>query len=279
MSITKNSFQSVDSGESILCLHSSLSSSRQWDKLALEVGKPFRVVAADLCGYGNNPKWNNANGALSLEDEIGLLVPMLETMSGPIHLVGHSYGAAVALKLAQVFPEKFSSLTVYEPVLFSLLFSNPGTQQMAGEVMRLMSNIQIDCRIGQTDHATRKFIDFWSGPGTWNQLPIQRQADMSARIATVLSNFGALLAEQDTRPKLAKLNIPTLCLYGLRSPALSIAISRMLGEIMPDITLRPKIDMGHMGPITHGQQVNPLIENFIHRHSDSGPGLATSAAA
>ncbi len=140
MNIIKNSFRSVDSGENVLCLHSSLGSSMQWDRFALGLGKSFRVVAADLCGYGNSPKWSNRNAALSLEDEIGLLVPLRETLPGPIHLAGHSYGAAVALKLAQVFPEKFNSLTAYEPVLFSLLFSNPGTQQMAIEVMRVRNS-------------------------------------------------------------------------------------------------------------------------------------------
>ncbi len=266
-------------GENILCLHSSLSSSKQWDRFAMGTSKFYRVVAADLCGYGSIPKRKYLNGALSLEDEIELLVPTLKTMSGPIHLVGHSYGAAVALKLALTFPERFSSMTVYEPVLFSLLFSNPSTQEMANEVMRVISNIQIDCRIGQSDNATRKFIDFWSGSGTWSQFPIHRQIEMSARIRVVLSNFGALLAEQDTQRKLGELNIPTFCLYGLRSPALSIKISKILGEIMPDITLQSQMDIGHMGPVTHGQQIDPIIKDFIHLHSDTSSCLTSSEAA
>ncbi len=211
---------------------------------------------------------------MSLDDEIDLLVPMLKTLPGPIHLVGHSYGAAVAIKLAMAFPERFSSLTVYEPVLFSLLFSNPNTQQMAGEVMRVMSNIQIDCRLGQRNDATRKFIDFWSGPGTWNQFPGKRQTEISARIEVVLSNSTVLLAEQDTLRKLGELSIPTLCLYGLQSPSLSIKISEMLGKIMPDIMLQSQVEMGHMGPITHGQQIDQLVKDFIHLNSDNGHYMA-----
>ncbi|MCP4432342.1 MAG: alpha/beta hydrolase, partial [Gammaproteobacteria bacterium] len=269
-----NTFRSNDNGEYILCLHSSLSSSKQWNRFALGASASYHVVASDLCGYGSSPIGKYLNGAMSLDDEIDLLVPVLKTLSGPIHLVGHSYGAAVAIKLAMAFPERFSSLTVYEPVLFSLLFSNPNTQQMAGEVMRVMSNIQIDCRLGQTNEATRKFIDFWSGSGTWNQFPGERQTEMSARIEVVLSNFRALLAEQDTLQKLGELNIPTLCLYGLQSPSLSIKISKMLGKIMPDIRLQSQVDMGHMGPITHGQQIDQLITDFIHLNSDNGHDMA-----
>ncbi len=277
-SLKSKSAPSESNCENILCLHGSLSSSKQWSKFAQEANSFYHVVASDLCGYGSNPQGEYLNGAFSLDDEIDLLIPILKALSGPIHLVGHSYGAAVAIKLAMALPERFSSLTVFEPVLVSLLFSNPNTQQMANEVLRVMNNIQIDCRLGQTSNATRKFIDFWSGLGTWSQFPGERQTEMSARIEVVLSNYGALLAEQDIQRKLRGLNIPTLCLYGLRSPALSINISQMLGQIMPDIMLQPQVGMGHMGPITHGQQIDRLITDFVHLNGDKGHYLATSEA-
>ena len=279
MTSRMNFFRSLDASENIVCLHSSLNSSRQWNDLESELGISYRVVTPDLYNYGSGSKWSYLNRAFSLQDEVELLAPMLETLSGPIHLVGHSYGAAVALKLAQVLPERFNSLTIYEPVLYNLLLLEPTTRWMAGDVFRLIGNVQRAYRYGDTETATQKFIDFWSGEGAWNQFKPRQRVNMASNIEAVLSNFEALLAEQDPRQKLGALHIPTLCLYGLRSPTVSVAISQLLGETLPNITLSSQIDMGHMGPITHSHRVNRQIADFIHRHGDSETDCGPSIAA
>ena len=64
-----------------------------------------------------------SNRAFTLDDDVDFFAPVLEAMKGPIHLVGHSYGAAVTLKTAQRYATKISSLTLYEPVVFTALFA------------------------------------------------------------------------------------------------------------------------------------------------------------
>ena len=41
--------------------------------------------------------------------------------TAPVHLVGHSYGGAVALQFALRWPGRVASLTLYEPARFALL--------------------------------------------------------------------------------------------------------------------------------------------------------------
>jgi pimeloyl-ACP methyl ester carboxylesterase len=109
--------------EPVLALHSSLSSRSQWRALAAHLGPGYRVVPIDLHGYGANALPANAE-AFRLDDEVQLVVARaLEALGArtPAHVVGHSYGAAVALTLARTRPEWVRSLALYEPVCFGLL--------------------------------------------------------------------------------------------------------------------------------------------------------------
>lgn len=55
------------------------------------------------------------------------LISLIEALGpGPAHLVGHSYGAAVAALVAMERPELVNSLILSEPSLFSMISDPPG---------------------------------------------------------------------------------------------------------------------------------------------------------
>lgn len=249
-------------GDNIVCLHSSLGSSRQWLGLMGRLDDSYRVTATDLYGYGKSPKWH-LDRSFTLDDDVDFFAPVLEAMNGPIHLVGHSYGAAVTLKAAQRYAAKIASLTLYEPVVFTALFASAETQKVAAEVIQFSNEIKREYRTGRFISATRKFIEYWSGPGSWDQLRPQQQAELSDKIDTVLENFKAIFAEENALTSLENLHIPALCLYGEKSPRPTQVISQMLSNVLPDVELLQMPKMGHMGPITHRETVNDQIEAFI----------------
>ncbi len=266
MTELKTFVRSSGEGDNLVCLHSCLGSSKQWSALMDRLAHSFRVSATDLYGYGKGPAWNLSK-PLSLDDDVDLIAPMLDTMDGPIHLLGHSYGAAVAIKTAQRYAHKIQSLTLYEPVLFTLLFAGGQTHHVAGEIFRVVEDMKQAYRAGDADSATRIFIDYWSDRGSWDLFSAEQQGSMSAKAGTVIANFGALLAEANAFATLKDLHIPTLCLYGEKSPKTTIKIARIIGELMPDIQLRQLAGMGHMGPITHSDLVNEQIESYLQSQS------------
>ena len=266
MSELKSLVRSNGESDNIVCLHSCLGSSRQWCGLIDRLEDSFCLNAIDLYGYGKGPQWD-LNKPFSLQDEIKPVAKLLDTLNGPIHLVGHSYGAAVALKVAEQFSHRVRSITVYEPVLFTLLFAAGQSYRSASEIFRVVEDMQQDYQVGNAAEATRRFIDYWSGDGAWNRFTPEVQASMSARVGMVLVNFEALLSEQNLFATLRDLDLPTLCLYGDESPATTIDIANILGELMPDISLQRLSGLGHMGPLTHGEIVNRHIERFIQSRS------------
>src|SRR6185503_3141479 len=56
-----------------------------------------------------------------LGQEAALVRALLDRYDGPAHLVGHSYGGAVALNVAHSRGAMLRSLTLIEPVAFHLL--------------------------------------------------------------------------------------------------------------------------------------------------------------
>src|SRR5687768_11557963 len=100
--------------ETVLLLHCSGSSGAQWRSLIEKLGRRYRVIAPDLRSYSSL-----ARAAAPIRSILGRL-------SAPAHLVGHSYGGAVALHVARTRPELLRSLTLVEPSAFHLLRGGDG---------------------------------------------------------------------------------------------------------------------------------------------------------
>jgi pimeloyl-ACP methyl ester carboxylesterase len=87
-------------------------------------------------------------------------------IDGPVHLVGHSYGGAVATAVALAHPERVASLTVYEPVLFHLLreVGDPGWD----EVQQVPATVRRHLDAGDPEAAACHFVDYWTGAGSFD---------------------------------------------------------------------------------------------------------------
>src|SRR5512144_1331021 len=85
----------------VIALHCSLGSGRQWSKLVEALGPGYDVIAPDIAGYGDNRGWLEL--PVTLSEEIAALGG-IDRAIGAIHLVGHSYGGAIAFKMATASP-------------------------------------------------------------------------------------------------------------------------------------------------------------------------------
>jgi pimeloyl-ACP methyl ester carboxylesterase len=81
----------------------------------LALSDAYQVAVLDRRGYGGSGGIPSDGWPTDTED----LILTLERL-GQAHVVGHSYGAAIALLAASRVPERFLSLVVIEPPLFEL---------------------------------------------------------------------------------------------------------------------------------------------------------------
>ena len=271
-------FRESGSGPSVVCLHASASSSRQWQALSETLAPRFHVLAADSYGAGKSPAWP-AHRALSLRDEAALLEPVFERAGRPFLLVAHSYGAAVALIAALERPERVRALVLYEPTLFSLLDAESPSPNDADGIRRALSGAAAEVDAGDPIAAAKRFVDYWSGPGAWDRMPEPRQGAVAVSIANVRGWADACFSEPTPLDAFAWLGAPVLYLIGKDSPPSTRGVARLLAETLPRVELVELEGLGHMGPVTHPEAVNQLISRFLERHRPLQPADLLRMAA
>lgn len=257
-------FREAGTGSGVVCLHSNASQSSQWRALMESLAPGFRVFAADSYNAGKSPAWM-AKRPLTLRDEVALLEPVFERAGDPFGLVGHSYGAAIALIAAITQPERVRALALFEPTLFALVNEQSPAPNDVDGIRNTVVTASAAVESGDLDAAAECFIDFWMEKGAWARTPDTRKAPIAASVANVRAWGKTLLDEPTPLAAFAELDIPVLYMMGRDSPVSSRSVGRLLTAVLPNVEVIEFDGVGHMGPITHPEQINAAIGEFLAR--------------
>jgi haloalkane dehalogenase len=108
-----------DRGPAIVFLHGNATYSYTWRNLIPYLAQRGRCLAPDLLGMGDSelifPSGASSYSFADQTSQLGLLVEIL-VPTGPIVLVGHELGAAMAIQLARRNPERVAGLVFIEGV-------------------------------------------------------------------------------------------------------------------------------------------------------------------
>jgi len=251
-------------GDPVVCIHSSASSSAQWRPLIDRLSSRFHMLAVDLYGSGRTPVWLSER-PLTLADEADLLEPILAALGRRFHLVGHSYGGAVALKVAMRHPDRVESLAVFEPVLFSLLMAEDPDQAASREICAVRDDTTAAVDRGDLGVAGARFVNYWMGPGAWTAMSDLHREKVAESMKSVKGEWHAIFEDATPLHAFAALEMPALCLVGSESPAASRGVTRLLTKALTRVTEVEVEGVGHMGPVTHPDRINALIERHLDR--------------
>lgn len=249
----------------VIALHCSGSSGRQWNKLALALGDRCRLIAPDLIRSAAVAQWRTGR-RFRLAEETAALVDTIDAQDRPVHLVGHSYGGGVALRLACERPARIASLSLYEPSAFFLLqWMGAEGRPALEEIQSLSAGVTRDVAGGDYSAAACRFIDYWNGAGAWDGMKMQSKAELMEYVPKAPLEFAALL-EEPTRPfAFSRLTCPVLLMRGARGPAPTALIARALRSMMRNAVLEDIDDAGHMGPLSHAERVSEMIAAHVFR--------------
>jgi pimeloyl-ACP methyl ester carboxylesterase len=239
--------------EHVVALHCSGSSGRQWDAYVERLPAGLRLTAPDLMGSGREPAW--APGTpVTLEVEARRVLAAFPGDGAPVHLIGHSYGGAVALEIAMRWPHKVRTLTLYEPVRFALL-DNDETAGVRQLIMDAGIRIVQLVNAGRLHESAEMFVDYWSGRGAWDKVPAPRRQMFADRMPKVAAEFDALFGDAVPAEAYGQLTMPVRLIAGMRSPLPARKVVEQLAMRCRHAAVVHLAGLGHMGPVTHPARV------------------------
>lgn len=248
------------SGPTVVLLHSSVSGNRQWRRLVADLSTRYRCLAPNLLGYGGTTPWvNSRRQTLADAAEVGLAICGLA--QGPIRLVGHSWGGAVALATAHRLGPRVSHLALYEPMLMGLLAGHARAEALR-EAHTVYAAVQKYGDAGDWLTLARVFTDYFNGDGAWDVTPAERQQAVANQLPPNRHEWDAG-AVPITADQFAGIVAQAVVLCGSDTRLVLRETVAVLAEAFPQWRVVDIPSAGHMGPLTHSAPVNECITAFL----------------
>jgi pimeloyl-ACP methyl ester carboxylesterase len=237
----------IGSGPTVVLVHGSVVDGRRTWRHQLELSDRWTLCIPNRPGFAASKP--NRRGDFELEAPL-----MVELLGAGAHLVGHSYGAVIALLTAALAPRRVRSLTVSEPGSLRIAADHPAVATMLEQGERLFS---YSATLPPAEFLRHFRAGAHSTHHTPDELPewLQHGAELLARERPAWDAEIPL-------GELAAASFPKLVISGDHSPAFEAVcdvLARRIGAERAHIPGR-----GHTIPGV-GAQYNALLDEFLAR--------------
>jgi pimeloyl-ACP methyl ester carboxylesterase len=249
-------------GTPVVLIHASTQNGGQWDGVVDSMPAGRRYLLPDLYDSGETGPWPDRR-ELNLDDEADLVLAVLERVGQPAHIAGHSYGGAVAVRIALRAPERLRSLSLIEPGGWPLL-REAGLWAPHDEYKDVMDKFRAAVAAGNLAAAWRDFLIYYRGDAqAWAVLDADMQQRIIAKTPAQLRVYLAQASNPTRLADLARISMPTLVLQGDATTAPEAAICRIMSERIPGARLQIVAGAGHAMVRTHQRQVARALASFF----------------
>ena len=239
-----SAMQAIPAG--VLAIHGSASNGKLWRPLQAALEGRREVLAPDLDGYSPHPV------QAGHQDRLDQLSMILHAQSEPMDLVAHSFGSAIALKLADAFPDRVRSVSIYDPVV---------PVRTSGGGSGLPSDLQ--ARLSGVDTANaqalmRSFFEYWDSADAWHALPEDKKDRLLCYHAALLRDVSELMSGKWTVLR-SRFEGPITVFRGTASkPATRQSCEHIVGVFAQARWIElPGLD--HLAPITNPEPVTAAL--------------------
>jgi pimeloyl-ACP methyl ester carboxylesterase len=237
-------------------LHGFASSVEIWGNLIPGLAREHRVIAPDLKGFG----WTDRpDGDYSPRAQAEMVWALLDHLGlEEVALVGHSWGASVALAMALSAPERTTRIAVYDGWIYeeqlSFLFRWSRVNGVGEWLFRFYDEAWA------RNHLAVGFHDLRQVRPEFVRSLQSRMARPGARAAALATMRGMHFVEQQNR--YPSLGIPALVLWGqedsISEPALG---HRLANDLSGELLFFPRC--GHFPMIEATEASNATLQYFL----------------
>jgi pimeloyl-ACP methyl ester carboxylesterase len=238
------------SGPPLVLVHGSFSNQRSnWEFVAPYLSQRFTVHAVARRGRGQT----EATAGHRLEDEAQDVAAVVRSIDEPVFLLGHSYGAQVALAAALEVPDRVRKLVLYEAPWPDAI----DAQSMEGlEALALAGDWE--------RFALSFFGDLLAVPAP--QLQALRGSELWPPIVAdaqaTLGDLRALTRYDFDAERFRALRVPVLLQIGSESPRAPY-VTDALAEVLPDVRIEVLPGQAHEGMTTAPALYGEAVSRFL----------------
>jgi non-heme chloroperoxidase len=204
------------SGPPVILIHGSISDYREWSSQMPVLSKRYRVIA-----YSRRYHWPNVppgkDADVSTEKQADDLAEIIKAIGiAPAHVVGHSFGGAVALNLALRHPELVRTLVLAEPAISGVLANTADNDDVFKESQAIRAEMKEAFASGDPERIVRTYAAHVAAGEFEKAAPEMRQM-LLANVPAFQLDFTtrrAPLTCDDAR----RASVPVLIVFGDRSP-------------------------------------------------------------
>ena len=211
----------------------------------LPLARTYTLILPDLPGHGQSP----AQGPKDARRDALLIA---ELLGDGAHLLGHSFGGAVALTTASMRPDAVHSLTLVEPATLDIAPEEPDVRQLFMEMAQAIAIPDLRQRL----------IAFATALGihkTWPDPLSEQYRRLAEDIAVMPSSGAAIVPSRQLAEQVAAAHIPSLVISGGHRAAFESICDTLAG--IPNAQSAVVSGYGH-APQQSGEPFNTCLEEF-----------------
>jgi pimeloyl-ACP methyl ester carboxylesterase len=241
-------FERAGEGPPLVLLHGGVSDSRVWRLQLDALADEFTVVAWDAPGCGQSADPLPSYRMPEYADVLAGLLARLEL--GSAHVLGHSFGSALALELFRRHPARVATL-----VLVGAYAGWAGSLPPDEVERRLAFALEVaDGRF-----AAAPFVPDGLPPSAAELLTAAVRE--SRPVAT--RAMARAMAEADLRDLLPAIDVPTLLLHGAADERAPVAVGEAIRAAIPSATLVVMPAVGHECYLEDPERFNAVVRDFL----------------
>lgn len=236
-------------GVTVVFVHGAFSDHRVWEAQRAEVSKRYRYIALDQRYFGAAP-WSDNGTKYSVATHANDLAAFIQQLNtGPVHVVGWSYGGSVALVLAAQRPDLVRSLFLAEPALGSIVSDSADQRALAEERKGLGSAVAAS-KANDQAQAVRLFADWVNDqPGSFDASPSTIRNVFLENGRTLPAHFASPPPPAITCSQLGQFKVPVTVAKGQQSRPFFIILAETTHRCIPGSRLDVIPNARHMAPV------------------------------
>ncbi|MBT9590416.1 MAG: alpha/beta hydrolase [Thiobacillus sp.] len=248
-------------GRPVILIHGVFFDSLLWQHNMDALAESHCVYAIDLWGFG----YSTRDVTASYEPYIEQLAAFMQALGlEKASFVGHSIGGGIAALFSARFPEQVEKLVLVDSAglanpepfaarFFKLPWIGEKLMNLPGDQLRLTMLKALFLHRAET-----------LPPAQYRQLTWFHKINGTTAVALAIMRHGFVDTLESTFRQLAKLNLPTMIIWGAQDRAIPLEIGQRMHQLLPGSTLITIEEAGHLPNLEQSAAFDAHLTAFLN---------------